>query len=1126
METKEATEPPPNQPSGAQLPLSQTAGTEPLIVQTTGTEPLSIQPTGTEPLNVQPSGTESLTTEASGSEPAHIQPSGIQTQVSPLSGEQPTKTASPVETPSAPMPSFTSHGPGSARINSPIRGETLRSPTKTTPVGEKAKAREEGLADLVRRQRDGTWDGVPRGFSMVNERLVQNIKSKDAQKPEEVTALLTLGSPKISTNKSTSEDEGLGEALHDLLNDEGAPAVNEGSVSPLPSLRGESHEDDPNTAVDYGTDGTNDTDDSDILRVFEEEDNQPQGIQSQDAQRNNQPSGIQEARTHTHQPVLTQQGVIDLVSKDAMTFAPDTGWRQRKQGYCNMLKGYESPNGNTVSVAVDLAALIIMSAVSESSIRNTLQIQQAANEKLMQQAEEHRKIAQKQFTDGMARMQKEQEKTIAEAARIRDEYANSAMMAQISYDTLMDKVEGNQNSNVISLQMAVLKKKNQEYERDLQEINEKHEEELQERQALCDKYRRDLDRANRKNQALEKAKKDFEDQVMSGVVPQIEISSGRPQSVDSSPELHAHKRPKIDSGKSVSVERRQPYFENIRGRESERESSHVTKTSAYTMSSKDKLNLGIMTKDPATIAAPTPSQGIQAKAASSNQAKAVSSNAQVVLYSREREIYDKAYNEAMSSSGPTTRSDTKDKPVKTYPGMHPRHEAYQMQKDAEEAALIRKAMDQAKADKAKAAKAQADNAMKAGNNQAKAANKEREQDKSSPLVTKDQKCAALKIWKELLIQTNDYLPHQKRTKEEDLKEVKILRAAMGSFRALKLQGMASLQDQHEEFVHLQEKYYIPKLFCMPEEFFREEQLDYNVAYHRRCCSVYDFYHMLSCDNPCYIDHRDRRSLKLYPAAQEVNRSIPPLLRTREEPPRATSTHQSPRQELPVVQDDGNRSRPPAVYPPGTSSHQAFRLTKNHPSYKPKPEEKRVNPSYNPFIHVGNQPIRQDIVSFQSTNPSHLDWEQRASAEKAEVRRKAPPKNAPIPSDGDETNTDGESDLLFANKLVPEAQQQIRALNKTIRRIKSRDYESGYSKTKAQAITAAETDRLKGLDGPDYLAGVRPPWYSDQGQAPIHYDEHQVEILRGHIARIRENNTVTCQLEYTANKGGPGGQARR
>jgi hypothetical protein len=144
-----------------------------------------------------------------------------------------------------------------------------------------------------------------------------------------------------------------------------------------------------------------------------------------------------------------------------MTFKPGEGWRQRKQGYCDMLKGYESPNGSTVNVAVDLAALIIMSAVSETSIRNTLQMQQAANEKLLQQAEEHRVIAQKQFMEGMARMQKEQEKTIAEAARIRDEYANSARMAQVSYDTLMDKVEGKQNSNVISLQMACLMKRTQ-----------------------------------------------------------------------------------------------------------------------------------------------------------------------------------------------------------------------------------------------------------------------------------------------------------------------------------------------------------------------------------------------------------------------------------------------------------------------------------------------------------------------------------------------------------------------------------------------------------------------------------------------------------------------------------------
>ena len=175
-----------------------------------------------------------------------------------------------------------------------------------------------------------------------------------------------------------------------------------------------------------------------------------------------------------------------------------------------------------------------------------------------------------------------------------------------------------------------------------------------------------------------------------------------------------------------------------------------------------------------------------------------------MLYSREREIYDKAYNEAMSSSGPTTRSETKDKPVKTYPGTHPRHEAYQMQRDAEEAAIVQKAIDQAKADKAKAdkakadkakaANAQADNVIRADDDQAKAADKGRERDESVPLVTRSQKCEGLKLWKELLIQMNEYRPFQKRTEEENLKEVKILKAAMGSFRLLKLQGMASLRD--------------------------------------------------------------------------------------------------------------------------------------------------------------------------------------------------------------------------------------------------------------------------------------------------------------------------------------------
>ncbi len=103
----------------------------------------------------------------------------------------------------------------------------------------------------------------------------------------------------------------------------------------------------------------------------------------------------------------------------------------------------------------------------------------------------------------MARMQAEQEKTIAEAARIRDEYAQSAKMAQVSYDSLMNKVENNQSSNVASLQMACLLKRTLKYERDIQEINEKHEEELQDKEDHRRRYKRDLERALNKNKALE-----------------------------------------------------------------------------------------------------------------------------------------------------------------------------------------------------------------------------------------------------------------------------------------------------------------------------------------------------------------------------------------------------------------------------------------------------------------------------------------------------------------------------------------------------------------------------------------------------------------------------------------------
>ncbi len=132
-------------------------------------------------------------------------------------------------------------------------------------------------------------------------------------------------------------------------------------------------------------------------------------------------------------------------------------------------------------------------------------------------------------------MQAEHEKTIMEATRIRDEYANSAKLAQVTHDDLMNKVENNQSSNVVSLQMAGLLKRTQKYERDLREINEKHEEELQDKEDLCKKYKRDLERERNKNKALEQEMRDVEDRLMVGDIPKINASAVGRGSVDSSP---------------------------------------------------------------------------------------------------------------------------------------------------------------------------------------------------------------------------------------------------------------------------------------------------------------------------------------------------------------------------------------------------------------------------------------------------------------------------------------------------------------------------------------------------------------------------------------------------------------
>jgi hypothetical protein len=159
--------------------------------------------------------------------------------------------------------------------------------------------------------------------------------------------------------------------------------------------------------------------------------------------------------------------------------------------------------------------------------------------------------------------------------------------------------------------------------------------------------------------------------------------------------------------------------------------------------------------------------------------------------------------------------------------------------------------------------------------------------------------------------------------------------------------------------------------------------------------------------------------------------------------------------------------------------------------------------------------------------SLIDEEQIEAADKNERRRNAPKKNAPIPEDEDSTETAGETtNYLFEDKMLPEDKATLLRLNKDIKRIKAQNYTADYLRKRDKAITAAEATRLAGKIGPAYLAGVKFPWSSDHGRAPREYDDDQVDQIKEQIDKIKRTNAELCQLEYTATKGGSGGQGNR
>jgi hypothetical protein len=194
----------------------------------------------------------------------------------------------------------------------------------------------------------------------------------------------------------------------------------------------------------------------------------------------------------------------------------------------------------------------------------------------------------------MERMKAEHEKTISEAIKSRDNYARSAHEATNSVEQTMQKIDQAQCDKVINFQLECLRKRALKSEQELQDVTEKFEEEIRQKEIACDNQRKEFAKERKKNKDLEKELRDYEDSMMSGIVPKVAISRKSP---DSSPDVPKPKRIKkgaveVDSDKKAAT-------------------LDTSMTTAYTETPRDNSNLRVITKDPFSSIRPSGHQAAE-----------------------------------------------------------------------------------------------------------------------------------------------------------------------------------------------------------------------------------------------------------------------------------------------------------------------------------------------------------------------------------------------------------------------------------------------------------------------------------------------------------------------------------
>jgi hypothetical protein len=99
--------------------------------------------------------------------------------------------------------------------------------------------------------------------------------------------------------------------------------------------------------------------------------------------------------------------------------------------------------------------------------------QNEAQQKLVAQAEKHRETLEEEFTLNLKRIREENQKTLDQTVRIREELIRSCQ--PVNNDGMLEKIEGNQGAEIVKYQLKLMKAQRDRLELELQKRRERHE---------------------------------------------------------------------------------------------------------------------------------------------------------------------------------------------------------------------------------------------------------------------------------------------------------------------------------------------------------------------------------------------------------------------------------------------------------------------------------------------------------------------------------------------------------------------------------------------------------------------------------------------------------------------------